>query len=210
MNMKFTSYYSKLLVVGTLLLAACYPEGPEFVDDPDVVLTHYNPEYAFKSKGKFAIPDKIVKITGNAVTGDPPKYIPDAAAKVMLDQISKNMVAFGYTKVDISASPDLIILPAALETTTIVYWYDYWGWYGGGYYPGWGYPYYPYYPSYSTYSTGTLVMNLIDPKVNAADGNAIGQWTGAINGMLTNTYDAARVTRLIDQAFAQSASYLKK
>ncbi|HZX74846.1 MAG TPA: DUF4136 domain-containing protein [Cyclobacteriaceae bacterium] len=204
--MKLTSYYSKLLVVGTLLLAACYPEGPEFADDPDVVVTHYNPEYAFKSKGTFAIPDKIVKITGNAITGDPPKYLSDAVGKPMLNQMVKNMTAFGYTQVPITAAPDLVLLPAAMETTTVVYWYDYWGWY----YPGWGYPYYPYYPTYSSFTTGTLTMNLVDPKLSAADGNDIAQWTGALNGMLTYSYDAVRVNRLIDQAFTQSASYLKK
>jgi len=201
-----TSHFSKILVAGTLLLAACYPEGPEFADDPDVVLTHHNPDYNFKSKGTFAIPDKIVKITGNVITGDPAKYIPQAAATVMLDRITKNMTDFGYTKVALNASPDFVILPAAMETTTVVYWYDYWGWY----YPGYGYPYYPYYPSYSTYSTGSLIINLTDAKLTAADGNSIAQWTGALNGLLTYSYDANRVNRLIDQAFAQSASYLKK
>ena len=199
---------SRIMVIVPLLLGACYPEGPEFTSDTDVVLTNFNPSYNFKSKGKFSIPDKIVKITGNILTGDPPKYLPAATASVMLTQMTNNMTALGYTKVDISQSPDLILAPAAIETTTIVYWYDYWGWYWGGYYPGWGYPGYGY-PSYSSYSTGTLVMNLIDPSVVSGDGNPIVQWTGAANGILTYAFDANRVNKLIDQAFTQSP-YLKK
>jgi len=119
------------------------------------------------------------------------------------------MTDLGYTKVDISASPNLILAPAALEVTTVSYWYPYWGWYWGGYYPGWGYPYYPTGGYYSSYSTGTLMMNLIDPQTQSADGNALTQWTGAANGILTSTYSSDRVNKLIDQAFAQSP-YLRK
>ena len=150
-----------------------------------------------------------MKITGNVLTGDPPKYIPPANATSMLNQMIANMTALGYTKVDISATPDLILAPAAIETTTISYWYDYWGWYWGGYYPGWGYPGYGYPVYVTSYSTGTLTMNLIDPKILGGDGNPVIQWTGAPNGILTSSYDANRVTKLIDKAFAQSP-YLKK
>jgi hypothetical protein len=207
--MKWNNHYSKLLIACVCVLAACYPQGPEFVEDTDVVFTNYNPEFNFKAKTTFAIPTKIVKITGNAITGDPPKYIPDVLAAPMLAKMEANLTALGYTKVDISANPSLILAPAALETTTIVYWYDYWGWYWGGYYPGWGYPWYPYYPTATSYSTGTLVMLLIDPTVVSGDGNPKGQWTAGLNGILTSSYDINRVNKLIDQAFVQSP-YLKK
>ena len=74
--MKFHQRLSRIMVIVPVLLAACYPEGPQYTNDTDVVLTNFNPSYNFKSKGKFSIPDKIVKITGNVLTGDPPKYIP--------------------------------------------------------------------------------------------------------------------------------------
>jgi len=204
--MKWNNHFSKLMIACVCVLAACYPGGIEFAEDTDVVFTNYNPEFNFASKGTFAIPDKIVKITGNAITGDPPKYMPAVLADPMLAKISANLTALGYTKVDISQNPSLILAPAALETTTVVYWYNYWGWYWGGYYPGWGYPYYP---SVSSYSTGTLVMVLIDPTITAGDGNPKGQWTAGLNGILTNTYDLNRINKLIDQAFLQSP-YLKK
>ena len=97
--------------------------------------------------------------------------------------------------------PDLLLAPAAWETTTIFYWYDYWYWWWGGYYPGW-----PYYPPvyYSSYTTGTLLMNLIDPDELGSNGNPILQWSGAINGILTKSYNATRVNNLIDKVFTIS------
>ena len=65
----------------------------------------------------------------------------------------------------------------------------------------------PYY-SYSSYTTGTLLMTLIDPDVLCADGNPVRQWSGAINGILTNSYNASRVNAAIDKAFTISP-YLK-
>jgi hypothetical protein len=207
--MNWMKYSKGLMVACAVVLASCYPEGAEFYEDTDVVFTNYEPAYDFKSKGTFAMPDQIVLITGNSIgPDDDPEYMKPAVSGPLLTMIRENMVAAGYTEVDISADPDLILAPAAMESTTIVYWYDYWGWWWGGYYPGWGYPYYPYYPSYTSYSTGTLLMMIIDPTIETPTGRPIAQWTGAIAGMLSYSYNAARANRLIDQAFAQSP-YLK-
>ena len=192
-----------LLTLG-FLLGGCYPQGPEYVEDLDVVITNHNADYDFNAKGTYAMPDKIVKITGNLSEGDSPVFIPDAIAAQILSQIESNMNDLGYTRVDIDADPDLLLTPASWETTTILYWYDYWYWWWGGYYPGWGYP-----PvNVSTYTTGTLVMALVDPTIESANGNPIPQWTGAINGLLTGVFDPIRVNKAIDQAFSQSP-YLK-
>lgn len=190
------------------LLLGCYPDGPDYTEDLDIVLTNYEKTYDFKAKGTYARPDKIVKITGNLIGNDEPSYIPDKVAAPILAQIDKNMAALGWAKVELSetSSPDILLTPASWETTTIYYYYDYWYWWYGGYYPGWGYPSYPTYAS--SYSTGTLLMNLVDPAVVGADGNAVTQWTGAVNGILTGAYDAARVNKGVDQAFTQSP-YLK-
>ena len=201
--MKIRNKLSIALASLSILLLGCYPQGPEYVDDLDVVLTHFQSGYDFSSKGTYARPDKIVKITGNLQEGDDPAYIPDATATLILAEIDKNMTALGWNKVDVSADPDLLLAPASWETTTIIYYYDYWYWWYGGYYPGWGYPSYG-----GSYSTGTLFMTLIDPTVVGANGNVILQWTGAVNGILTGSYNATRVNDGIDQAFAQSP-YLK-
>jgi hypothetical protein len=193
-----------LIFTAVALLWGCYPNGPDYIEEMDIVVTKHNADYDFVAKATYAMPDQIVKITGNKVEGDPPEFMPDITATKILDQIEENMTKLGWTRVAVSASPDLLLAPASWETTTVYYWYDYWYWWYGGYYPYWGYP--PVY--YSSYTTGTLLMNLIDPDLEGANGNPINQWQGAINGILTNSYNAARVNAAIDKAFTISP-YLK-
>jgi len=202
------SIFSVLFIVSAFMLNSCYPGGPDYVEDMDVVLTKHNAEYNFASKGTYAIPDKIVKITGNLVEGETPEFVPDVTGKQILARIESNMTAYGWQKVDISANPDLLLAPASWETTTIVYWYDYWYYWWGGYYPMWGWG--GYYPPvyYDSYTTGTLLMTLIDKNEVGANGNPVTQWTGAINGIMTGSYNATRMNTSIDKAFAASP-YLK-
>jgi hypothetical protein len=193
-----------LIFAAVALLWGCYPNGPDYVEEMDIVVTKHNPDYDFVAKATYAMPNRIVKITGSVAEGDTPEFIPDITAQKILAQIDKDMQAYGWSKVAYDANPDLLLEPAAWETTTVYYWYDYWYWWYGGYYPYWGYP-----PvSYSSYTTGTLVMRLIDPDQVGADGNPISQWTGAINGILTGTYNASRMNAAIDKAFTISP-YLK-
>jgi hypothetical protein len=194
-------------ILSVILLAGCYPNGAEYTEDMDIVLTKHNEAYDFTTKGTYAMNDSIVKITGNVQEGEKPDFIPQVTAAQILARIDANMAALGYTKVPLSKvdpKPDLLLLPSSWETTTIYYYYDYWyGWWGG-YYPYWGYP-----PVYAgSYTTGTLLMTLIDPEDIGANGNPIVEWTGALNGILTDKYNPARVNPLIDQAFNQSP-YLK-
>jgi hypothetical protein len=177
------------------------------VEELDVVLTYHKPDYDFGNKVTYAMPDKIVKITGNLDEGEEPEFIPDVYGVPILGMIEDNMTSLGYQRVDVDATPDLFLIPAAWETTTITYWYDYWYWWYGGYYPGWGGGYYP--PVYvSAYTTGTLIMNMHDKDEVSTTGNPILIWSGAVNGVLNYTYDATRVNTGIDKAFDQSP-YLK-
>jgi predicted small lipoprotein YifL len=200
MIMKKRSRSIAVLATLIIMLTGCYPQGPEYVEDLDVVLTNFQDEYDFSAKQTYALPDRIVKITGNLVDGDDPEFIPDATATLLLARIDQNMSELGWEKVGIDENPNVLLTPASWESTTIVYYYDYWSWWYGGYYPGWGY----YYPSVSSYTTGTLVMAMIDPALVGANGNPVVQWTGAINGILTWSYDATRVNSAIDRAFDQS------
>ena len=197
--------FSLAAILSGLFLWGCYPNGPSYTEDLDVVITHHNPDYDFAAKNTYAMPDSIVIITGNVQEGQRPEYIKDIYADKILQHIADNMESLGWTRVDGEASPDVVLLPAAWETTTITYYYDYWYWWWGGYYP-----YYPYYPpvySYS-YTTGTLLMNIEDPTQTGTNGNMIQQWTGALNGVMNDVYNDARISKLINQAFDQS-QYLK-
>ena len=202
-----------LIALPALLTWSCYPEGPEYTEDLDLVYTTYDPAYDFQAGATYAMPDKIVVDAEKDLSGNwVPEYMPQSFATPILNQIAANMTALGWTRLPNNAitgeadpAANIALTPAAMKSTNYfyTYWYDWWY---GGYYPG--YPYYPYYPSYTSYTTGTLVMNLVDPDVTAGDGNSISQWTGALAGMLSYSYDANRANRLIDQAFAQSP-YLK-
>jgi hypothetical protein len=200
-----------VFAASVMLLWGCYPQGPDYIEELDVVLTNHKPDYTFGSKTTYAMPDEIVKVTGNVTEGEEPEFIPSPTAQSILARIETNMSALGYERVDVDADPDLLLLPMSWEVTTVYYWYDYWYWWYGGYYPGWGWGgYYPYYPPVyvDSYTTGTLLMNIIDKEIIGANGNPVAQWWGAINGILTGYYDESRVGNLIDKAFDQSP-YLK-
>jgi hypothetical protein len=200
---------TKLFVIGSnlllFLLAGCYPQGPDYAEDTDIVYTTYDDKYDFNAGSTYAMPDQIVtdvKIDDGETTY---VYMKPAFADPILKSIDDNMKAKGWSRVSLAADPDIILTPAGLSSTTYFYsyWYDWWygGWYGG--YWGWYYP--PYY-TISSYTTGTMLMVISDPS--QAENNPIGRspavWVGAANGLAAYNYNVKRVTDAIDQAFAQS------
>ena len=200
---------TKLLVLlPVLLLAACYPKGPEYVEDIDAVLTSHDQAYDFNAKSTYAMPDQIV-IDVSIDRGDTTyQYMPAAFATPILQAIQTNMQSRGYSRVDVSADPDLLLTPAGISSTT--YFYSYWyNWWYGGYWGYWGWYYPPYY-TVSSYTTGSMIMVLSDP--NQASDSPINRspavWTAVANGLFTGDYNVSRVTTAINQAFLQSP-YLK-
>lgn len=188
-----------------LSLAGCYPQGPDYAEDTDVVYTTYDERYSFGDKDTYAMPDKIV-MDVEIEDGDTTyEYMPDKFAKPIFDKIKENMTALGYNEVAIDDNPDLLLTPAAISSTTYFYsyWYDWW--YGCYYGCGWGWYYPPYY-TISSYTTGSMIITLTDP--NAAANSPINRsqtvWVSAANGLVSYAYDISRVTRSIDQSFKQS------
>jgi hypothetical protein len=192
-----------------LVLAGCYPGGAEYTEELDAVYTTYDDKYDFQAQSTYARPDKIV-IDVEIDRGDTTYvYMKDVFATPILQAIDANMESNGWTRVLISQTPDVLITPAAIKSTTYFYsyWYDWWygGWYGG--YWGWYYP--PYY-TVSSYTTGSVIISMSDP--NAGEDSPINQsqaaWLAVMNGLYTGTNDSKRVTTAINDAFAQSP-YLK-
>lgn len=199
-----------LLAMG-VFLTQCYPEAAMYYDETDIVYSNYDPAYNFASKQTYAIPDKIMKIDNDLIDGDRVNYIKEPYASVLLDRINKNMKDNGWTEVDISAKPDVLLAPSAFELTTYTTYYDYWyyyDWWYGGYYPGGGW-YYPY-PTVDSYTTGTLMVNMVDPNETSANDRPKVVWTFFVNGLLEGSTDGfiQRYENSIDQAFEQS-TYLK-
>lgn len=198
-----TKLINALLLSSLATLWGCYPGGPEYVDELDIVYTTFDEEFPFSAKSTYKMPDDI-----RILSGDPdedPTFIDPIFAQPMLQRIENNMTARGFTRVEQGEEADMELLPASWSTTTILvsggYWGGYWC-YWDPYYCGGGW-YYPY-PVYSSYTTGTLVMVIADPQNPATDGSRGLVWTAAINGLLTGSYDANRVLSAIDQAFKQS------
>lgn len=190
-----------------LVLGGCYPAGPDYTEDLDVVFTDYDPEFDFQGQSSYAMPDKIVVDVDIANNGDTTyEYMKDIYAGPILDRIEANMTALGWTRVDIAGNPDVVLTPAGISSTT--YYYSYWyDWWYGGYYGGWGWYYPPYY-SVSSYTTGSLIMIIADPTIDSPINKSPTAWIGALNGLLTGGGNINRALDGVDQAFEQSA-YLK-
>lgn len=194
--MKRKIFYLLALVI---LLAGCYPDGPEYYSDLDIVYTNYDDEFNFTGKGTYSMPDKIVKITGNLAEGEDPEFVKEPYNTQILAKMAASMTALGYSKTDDPINADLVLLPAVWTNTTIYYWADYWCWYYYPYYCGWGWGY----PTVATSQTsGTLVMTLIADGDEYVDPLTV--WTAAANGLLSGAYNTTRVENAIDQAFEQS------
>jgi hypothetical protein len=192
---------SGLLVIGmTIILWGCYPQGPDYYSDYDIVYTNYDNTFIFAGNGTYAMPDQIVKITDDLANGGTPTFVSNTYAIPMLNSIKVNMTALGYTLVTDTATADFFLMPSAIEVTNISYYYDYWGYYWGS----WGY-YYPYPVTYS-YKTGSLLMNLVDRNDLSPDDKRRIVWTGIINGLLEGTTSdfTNRMNNSINQAFTQS------
>jgi hypothetical protein len=205
-------------ILSLVLISGCYPNGAEFIDDLDLVYTNYSSSFDFNSKQTYAIPDSVIKITGD-IFNDPdgdlkPTFLSASSAAVILDAINQNMTDAGWTKVNKFSNPDVIMLVSTVTTTNIYWYYDwwYWGWYYPGFYPGWGWYYPGYYPPYVTgYRSGSVLIQMVDAKAVAAGAeNAPVVWSCILNGLAEGGTSsiAARVQTGIGKAFAQSP-YLK-
>lgn len=190
--MRRITIYGMLLALA-LSVGSCYPGGIEYYEDTDIVFTSYEPDYEFTTANTYSMPDSVVKITGD----DEQEFVDEPYNTQIINRIASNMETLGWTRVDDPEEADLTLFPASWTNTTIYYWYDYWCWYYP-YYCGWGW----YYPGYvSSFTTGTLVMTLVEDE-NAIEPYRV--WTGALNGLLSGSYNVNRVTKAIDQAFEQS------
>jgi hypothetical protein len=200
-DMKLRLFSVPVLGLFLLLLAGCYPAGPEYTDEYDIVFTAYDDATDFKTKKFYAIPDEVVEIDGTYDPATGPDFIDPAYSALIINRIKSNMASYGYTLVADTGQADVIILPGALQVTnvTYTYWYDYWGYYYGY---GWYYPY----PTVTTYTTGSLIMTMIDRKNLNPSNNARVVWSGIVNGLLEGASSdfGSRINKGIDQAFRQS------
>jgi hypothetical protein len=196
-----------LSVISMYALWGCYPGGPDFYSDLDVTLTTFDEEFDFQKKRTYAMPDKIV-VDVEIDRGDTTYvFMRDIYAIPILQAIDRNMLALGWSKVDISNNPDMLLTPAGMQTTrTVAGWWG--GWWWGGWFPGWGWGFPPM-VSVSSFTTGTFIMALADPKIDNPIDRSRASWLSVASGLMaSSSSNVTRVTDAIDQAFLQSP-YLK-
>lgn len=198
-------------------LAGCEPEGPQALEDLDLVYTNYSTDFNFKTQKTFSLPDSIIKINGDEFK-DPdgdgkPQFLSDTYAKPILARIKSNMADYGWTLVGKNSNPDVVLLPSSMTTTNMYYYYDWWywdWWYPGWHDWGWWYPGI-YYPVAATgYRSGSVFIQMVDHKAALQSDNAPVVWSAILNGLAegSTTNINNRLQKSIDKAFAQSP-YLK-
>lgn len=197
-----------LLAVTSVLLTSCYPDYGLTTSDYDIVATFKedaNDFQAYKTNdATYFMPDSVKRLLDNngGISNQPGPY--DQAA---LDEIARQMTAYGYTRVTNPVDADVFINVGATSSENIVYYPGYWyGWYGW-YYPWYGYGGYAY-----SYTTGSVFVTMIDKsKIDETNKITGAVWAGAANGVLDNSTSASIKTRVItsiDKMFEQSP-YLK-
>ena len=206
-----------------LMIGGCYPGGPEYTSDYDLIATEYSPDYwSANSPLSYYMPDSLGWIVDREDLDNNDDLTRDYDAFI-LGEVAENMALYGYQRIaelDLENPPDLYVFTQALavKNTTISYVPGY-PWYGG-YYPGWG-GYWPgyggYYPGWggaavaSSYTTGTILIEMGDAKNPDEENKIINMvWTAGVDGLLRSSSASNQqfVSQSIEQAFIQSP-YLK-
>ena len=195
-----------------LVLSNCKPEGPEYVEELDVVYTNYDPNFNFSEQHTFAIPDSIVLISNqnfSSTGGNTPEVVDPVYGDQILDLIRENMVALGWTEVEKTENPDVVLLVSASRTTNLFYNYDwrYWDWWYPGAFTGYGMYYPGYSPGYiSGYRSGSLMIQMANVANTGVNNNVPVVWLSVINGILEGSTEniGNRLQGTINQAFDQS------
>lgn len=213
------SWIVALVIAIIPMMMSCEQQGPEYVEDYDLVATTHDPKFDFSQPTYYQIPDTIVHIVPEGSFHDPISHKYDDRT---IELIKEEMNSLGYIEADEmnQETPDIMLTVSAMSTTYIGVvnnnWYYYWGWYGwGSYYPwfGPGYtPWYPYYNTYYTYKMGSVIIQMMDMENADTENKKLPIiWEANISGLLqgSDSYIQSRIENNIPKAFDQS-QYLGK
>ena len=89
------------LLVLILLLAGCYPKGPEYYSDLDLTVTDYDPNYDFGNQKKYWIADTVEYIT-NIEDSE----IEQEDVDELLAQINANLEERGHERIPVDQPDD--------------------------------------------------------------------------------------------------------
>ncbi len=190
------------IVALSAIMAACYPGGPEYVDDYDVTysyLVDQDYDWTDKTKKTYYMPDKV---TDNTEVGGPK---PVASASQILAAVAQELNDLGYIRELDSTNAnntDFVVLISRVRSDN--YYYSYWY--------SWGYYYYYPVATVSNYQTASLAVQMIetDKIVPNPDPDKPLEfptlWAGVYTGLFEGTTQnlTSRGQAAIHQMFKQS------
>ena len=201
-----------------MLIPACYPGGPESIDQLSLVVTLFDNQGDFQQFRTYVMPDSVIHVVGDNDTMTISRAFDDS----ILVWVERNMTNYNWVRLPDTGAPETpdvaLLVYATVSDNWIGFvsypWWPGWGWYPGwGYWPpccgpgwGWGYPCCGSVQGVN-YQTGTVGIGMFNPAdVDTVNKVLPNLWGGALNGVLTD--DASRVEQGlkngIDQAYAQS------
>lgn len=201
-----------LLAAAMLLLAGCAKNALNHLTDEEsrIYITNRDSTADFSAYKTFSVVDSVAIIQNNQEYSR--ELTPGDAQ--LLQNITTQMEARGYTMVDSKDDPDLGINVSLISNSylnVVQYPYDWWdtpGYWGGDY---WGYPGYDYFfpPTFGYYQTREDIMtiDLIDLKNATKDNQLTGIWNATLRG--EQVLDPGNYASEVKAVFDQS-SYLKR
>jgi hypothetical protein len=204
-----------LLISAVALLALACQKEPYSQDSDGEYLVYTSPakDVNFSDFRTFDIADSVLVIGQTKK----PYYSKSNNALALIQAYRTNMEELGY--IYLPSNPDAqlgIQVTYAEDTQRFVQYYDdpYWwldypGYWPAGYWGNWTGWYYPYPVTY-TYTTNALITDMVDLTAGEENGKLKIVWSCYIGGPASASinYDVKRMTKAVDQAFAQSP-YLK-
>ncbi|MBP6065071.1 MAG: DUF4136 domain-containing protein [Bacteroides sp.] len=154
------------------------------------------------------MPDSILLI-GNSAK---PEYWKGAEADEILNAYAKNLEARGYTPAPNKEKATLGVQVSYIKSTYYFtdygrpeWWWDYPGYWGSNYWGNWGGWYYPYAVSYS-FSTNSFISEIVDLTAAEGSGKKIPVlWTSYMSGIKYSTsVNKVLAVNGVNQAFTQS------
>jgi hypothetical protein len=200
-----TGFYLILLAGMMVMLQACFPYGPEDIEEFDIVGTFYDKNINFGQYTTYAMPDSIAKINNSGTTSENEGQYDD----LILSQVAANLNAVGYQRVEDPEEADVVVTVAiTLQGYNLYSNYDYstyWGYYTPGYGSGYDYGYSGYDGQTYDLKTGTVLINMADLS-RASDTTIPAIWVSFINGITEQSYTntSKRLITLINRCFSQS------
>ena len=183
------------LFASVVLFSGCYKDYGLTISDYDTVITAYDQEKDFTTYATYYLNPTFSDLND---LDNPSPDQPDNAA-TFISAINTEMAAYGWTAV--ASGTEDVTIEMGYTTTDMFYYYcyPYYGWY---YYPYCGYSY--------SYSGGTALIQMVDPDDVDTEGNPRALWQAGLNGVLNDSTQGLqqRIEDGISQAYTQSP-YLK-